>query len=63
MLRKPRFSIIICVRWIRDLERTSGPNARVYAPLYRASFALDPEELLGTVDTHAGAGEVNEDAN
>ncbi len=56
MLRKPGLGVIICVRWIRDLERTSGPNARAYAPLYGAPFALDPKELLGAVDTHAGAG-------
>lgn len=56
MLRKARLGVIICVRWIRDLERTSGPNARAYAPLYGAPFALDPEELLGAIDTYAGAG-------
>ncbi len=56
MLRKPGFGIIICVRWIRNLECASGANARAYAPLYGAPFALDPEELLGAVDTYAGAG-------
>lgn len=61
MLCKARFSVVICVRWVGDLKRTSGSYARIDALRHRASFALDPKHLLSAVDADGGPGEVDED--
>jgi hypothetical protein len=63
VLREPRFRLVIRIRWISNLQRTSRPYAGIDTPLYRASFALDSENLLGASNTDCGAGEVDKDTD
>jgi hypothetical protein len=55
--------VVVCVGWICDLQRTPSPDTRVDSSLYRASLALNAEELLCAVDADGGPGEMNEDAD